>query len=99
VRVAQVNDYDVRMFRAEGEFPQHSHPETDELFLVIDGSLTIRLEDREIELGPGQLYVVPRGVPHQPYSQNGATALLLEPSATENTGDTPSEFTRVTRDL
>jgi mannose-6-phosphate isomerase-like protein (cupin superfamily) len=91
--VATVNDYDVRVVRTHGEFTRHSHPDTDEFFLVLTGSLTIRMDDGDVELGPGQAYVVPRGTPHQPVSADGAEVLLLEPSATVNTGDTPSELT------
>lgn len=91
--VATVNDYDVRVVKTQGEFTQHTHPETDEFFLVLKGSLTIRMADGDVELRAGQAYVVPRGVTHQPYSQGGAEVLLLEPSATVNTGDTPSELT------
>ena len=96
---ATVNDYDVRVFKAKGEFTRHSHPDTDELFLVLAGELTIRLDDGDVVLGPGQLYVVPRGTPHQPCSEHGASALLLEPSATVNTGDTPSALTAERRAL
>ena len=91
--VAVVNDYDVRVARTHGEFTRHSHPETDEFFLVLRGSLTIRLDDRDVELGAGQAFVVPRGVPHQPVSADGAEILLFEPSATVNTGDNPGELT------
>ncbi len=91
--VAVLNDYDVRVVHTRGEFTRHSHPETDEVFLVLSGSLTIRMDDGDVTLGPGQLYVVPRGTPHQPYSPEGAQVLLVEPSATVNTGDTPSELT------
>jgi mannose-6-phosphate isomerase-like protein (cupin superfamily) len=90
--VATMHDYDVRLVRTLGEFTRHSHPETDELFLVLRGSLTIRMDDGDVELGPGQMYVVPRGTPHQPVSPAGADVLLLEPSETVNTGDTPSEL-------
>ena len=91
--VAVMNDYDVRVVRTAGEFTWHSHPETDELFLVLSGSLTIRLDDGEVVLGPGQLHVVPKGARHQPYSADGAEVVLVEPSATVNTGDTPGELT------
>ncbi|MFN2624887.1 MAG: cupin domain-containing protein [Mycobacteriales bacterium] len=91
--VATLNDYDIRVVKAHGEFTQHSHPDTDELFLVLDGTLTIRLVDGDVSLTPGQLYVVPRGTQHQPVSENGASVLLVEPSATVNTGDTPSNLT------
>ncbi len=59
--VGTVNDYDVRVFRAQGEFTRHSHPETDEFFLVLTGSLTIRMDDGDVTLGPGEVYVVPKG--------------------------------------
>ncbi|MDN5861704.1 MAG: cupin domain-containing protein [Pseudonocardia sp.] len=91
--VAVLNDYDIRVVKTEGEFTRHSHPDTDELFLVLSGSLTIKMDDGDVELGPGQLYVVPRGVPHRPVSAGGAEVVLIEPSATINTGDTPSELT------
>ncbi|WP_088283390.1 cupin domain-containing protein [Kineosporia sp. A_224] len=96
--VSTVNDYDVRVVHTRGEFTRHSHPETDELFLVLSGSLTIRLDDGEVTLGPGQLYVVPRGVHHQPYAPDGADVLLLEPRETVNTGDNPGALTAPRRD-
>lgn len=95
--VALLNDYDLRVVRTRGEFTRHSHPETDEAFVVLSGSLTIRMDDGDVTLGPGQLYVVPKGTPHQPFSADGAEVLLLEPSATVNTGDTPSDLTAVRR--
>lgn len=91
--VATMNDYDLRVVKTHGEFTWHSHPKTDEVFLVLAGSLTIRLDDDEVTLGPGQMYVVPRGVHHQPVSRDGAEVLLIEPSDTVNTGDTPSDLT------
>jgi len=91
--VAVLNDFDLRVVKTHGEFTRHSHPETDEVFLVLAGSLTIRLDDGDVTLGPGQLYVVPRGVHHQPVSMDGAQVMLIEPRETVNTGDTPSELT------
>ncbi len=91
--VSVMNDYDVRVVKTVGEFTRHSHPETDELFLVLSGSLTIRMDDGDVTLEPGQMYVVPRGVLHQPVSLDGAEVVLIEPSDTVNTGDTPSQFT------
>jgi mannose-6-phosphate isomerase-like protein (cupin superfamily) len=91
--VAVLNDYDVRVVKSKGEFTRHSHPETDEFFLVLRGSLTIRMDAGDVTLGPGQAYVVPRGVRHQPVSVEGADVVLIEPSETVNTGDTPSDLT------
>ena len=92
--VASLNDYAVRVVKVLGEFTWHSHPETDELFLVLRGALTIRTDAGDVDLGPGQLYVVPRGTKHQPYSPDGADVVLIEPAATVNTGDTPNHLTR-----
>lgn len=91
--VAAMNDYDIRVVKAHGDFTWHTHPDTDEFFLVVAGSLTIRMEADEVVLGPGQVYVVPRGVRHQPFSAEGADVVLIEPSLTVNTGDTPSHLT------
>ncbi len=91
--IATVNDYDVRVVKVLGEFTRHRHPETDEFFLVLSGTLAIRMEEGEVTLGPGDTYVVPHGRPHQPYAANETTVLLFEPSETVNTGDTPSELT------
>ncbi len=91
--VAIVNDYDVKVAKVHGEFTRHSHPETDEFFLVLSGSLTIRMDDGDVILGAGDTYVVPRGRYHQPYAGSETTLLLFEPSNTVNTGDTPSELT------
>jgi mannose-6-phosphate isomerase-like protein (cupin superfamily) len=91
--IAVVNDYDVRVVKVRGEFARHSHPETDEFFLVLSGCLTIGMDDGAVKLEPGDTFVVPRGKAHQPQSEAEATLLLFEPSTTINTGDTPSSLT------
>lgn len=91
--VAVVNDYDVRVAKVLGDFTAHSHPETDEFFLVLSGALTIQLETETVELGPGDAYVVARGVRHRPRAEAETTILLFEPSSTVNTGDSPSPLT------
>lgn len=85
--VARLNDYEVKIVKLHGEFVWHKHDETDELFFVIAGELTIRLRDRDIGLGPGQLFVVPRGVEHCPVAQGEVHALLIEPAGVANTGN------------
>lgn len=85
--VARLNDYEIKVVKVEGEFGWHTHPETDELFLVIDGHLTIQLRDRNVDLGPGQLFVVAKGVEHCPLAQGEVHALLIEPAGVANTGD------------
>ena len=92
--VATLNDYKVMVVKIRGEFVWHAHPETDDFFLVLEGQLTIQLRDRDVVLGPGELFVVPRGVEHCPKSEQGAEVLLMEPRGTVNTGDAPtSELT------
>ena len=101
-RLASVNDYDVKVVKVLGEFTWHSHPETDELFLVVSGELVIQQRDEDggdVVLGPGDVYVVPRGVEHCPRADGEVSALLIEPRGTVNTGDTPSERTAVLREL
>ena len=91
--VAYMNDYKVQLAKVEGEFVWHTHPETDDLFLVLDGRLTIQLRDRDVELGPGELFVVPRGVEHRPKADEETHVLLIEPRETVNTGDAGGDLT------
>ena len=97
--VARMNDYEFKLVKLEGEFVWHSHPETDELFMVISGELVIQLRDGDVALGPGDVYVVPRGVEHCPRADGEVSALLIEPQGTVNTGDTPSARTATLREL
>jgi len=85
--VSQFNGHDVMVVKAHGEFVWHKHDETDDLFLVLKGNLTIELRDREINLSPGELFVVPKGVEHRPVAKDEAHLLIIEPSGTPNTGD------------
>ncbi|MFD0168636.1 cupin domain-containing protein [Streptomyces decoyicus] len=86
-KIADVNDYEVKIAKLKGEFVWHTHEDTDELFLVISGRLTIQLRDGDVVLGPGELFVVPRGVEHCPVADEETAILLLEPTGTLNTGD------------
>jgi mannose-6-phosphate isomerase-like protein (cupin superfamily) len=92
-RIAQVNDYDVRIVKVQGEFTWHQHADTDEFFLVLDGQLTIQLRDRDVVLGPRELFVVPRGVEHCPRADTETAVLLFEPNSVVNTGDAGRELT------
>jgi mannose-6-phosphate isomerase-like protein (cupin superfamily) len=91
--VGQLNDYKLAVVKARGEFVWHSHPETDDFFLVLAGRLTIQLRDRDVELEPGELFVVPRGVEHCPKADDEAHILLIEPIGTPNTGDAGGDLT------
>jgi mannose-6-phosphate isomerase-like protein (cupin superfamily) len=85
--VAQFNACDVMVVKVQGEFVWHKHDETDDFFLVLQGKLNIELRDRTITLGPGELYVVPKGVEHRPVAREEVHLLLIEPTGTPNTGD------------
>lgn len=91
--IGHLNDYKLLVVRAQGPFVWHRHPDTDDFFLVISGRLTIQLRDRDVQLGPGELFVVPRGVEHRPLAEEEALVLLIEPSGTVNTGDAGGEMT------
>jgi mannose-6-phosphate isomerase-like protein (cupin superfamily) len=84
--VARMNDYDVRIAHTAGEHVWHTHADTDEFFLVLDGRFDIELRDRTVSLGPGDVFVVPKGVEHKP-SSPGGSILMFEPSGTATTGD------------
>ena len=98
-RLTSVNDYDIKVVKLEGEFIWHSHPETDELFLVVSGQLTIKLRDRDVVLGPNDIFVVPRGVEHCPRAGAEVSAILIEPKGTVNTGDVGGDRTEQLREL
>ena len=91
--VAQLNDYHFKIAKIQGEFVWHSHPETDEVFLVVDGSLVIQLRDGVLKLGPGELCVIPKGVEHKPAAEEECQILMVEPAGTLNTGDAGGERT------
>jgi len=85
--VAQFNGHGIMVVKSKGEFVWHSHPDTDDFFLVLKGRLKIELRDQTIELGPGELFVVPKGVEHRPVADEEVHLLLIEPAGTPNTGD------------
>ena len=85
--VAQLNDFYVMVVKVAGEFVWHKHDDTDDFFLVLKGSLDIRMRDRTVTLGPGEIYIVPRGVEHCPFAREEVHMLLIEPTGTPNTGD------------
>lgn len=85
--VAQFNGHDIMVVKIHGAFPWHKHDDTDDVFLVLSGRITVQLRDRDIALGPGEMYVVPKGVEHRPVAEEEAHVLLIEPTGTPNTGD------------
>lgn len=93
--VTGFNGNDVMVVKAKGEFNWHSHPETDDFFLVLKGRLTIKLRDGDVVLGPGEMYVVPKGVEHCPVAEEETHLLIIEPAGTPNTGDPATAVTKV----
>ena len=91
--VAELNGQQVKLAKLQGEFFWHSHKHEDELFLVVKGSLTIRLRDQDIHLSEGEFFVVPHGVEHLPVAEEEVHVLLFEPASTVNTGELENERT------
>ena len=91
--VGELNGQHVKVVKLQGEFVWHHHDEEDELFLVVKGAMTIQLRDRDIHLGEGEFFIVPRGVEHRPVASDEAHVLLFEPASTLNTGNLRNERT------
>jgi mannose-6-phosphate isomerase-like protein (cupin superfamily) len=91
--VGEINDTHVKLARIQGEFLWHSHAEEDELFLVVEGELTLKLRDRDLLVRPGEFVVVPRGVEHMPVADEETKIMMIEPAGTVNTGGNVSERT------
>lgn len=85
--VGQFNGHDLLVVKVKGEFVWHKHDDTDDFFLVLQGRITIRMHEGDVTLGPGEVFVVPKGVEHCPVAEEEAHVLLIEPSGTPNTGD------------
>ena len=91
--IAELNDYQFKVVRLEGDFVWHDHPETDEAFIVLDGKLRIDFRDRFVVLRPGEMFVVPKGTEHKPFAEKEVKMLLIEPRGTLNTGHEGGERT------
>jgi mannose-6-phosphate isomerase-like protein (cupin superfamily) len=98
-RLAGVNDQDVKIARIQGEFVWHTHPESDELFLVVSGELTLQLRDGDVVVRPNELYTVPAGVEHCPKSEVETVVVMVEKVGTVNTGDAGGERTSQLREV
>ncbi|MCG9660829.1 cupin domain-containing protein, partial [Vibrio mediterranei] len=90
--ISEMNDYQVKLAKFEGEFTWHDHIDTDELFLVISGSMRIELRDGYVELNEGEMYVVPKGIEHKPVAEKECHIMLIEPKGVVNTGDADSSL-------
>ena len=91
--IAEMNDYQFKIVKIEGEFVWHQHDDTDEAFIVIEGSMKIEFEDGSVELDEGEMYVVPRGVRHKPCADSECKVMLVEPRGVVNTGEADSDLT------
>ena len=91
--IAEMNDYQFKIVKIEGDFVWHDHEDTDETFIVLDGNLRIDFRDGAVELGPGEMFVVPKGVEHKPFAENEVKLLLIEPRGVVNTGEAGGERT------
>ncbi|WP_028974441.1 cupin domain-containing protein [Spirochaeta cellobiosiphila] len=85
--IAQMNNYHFKLAKLEGDFTWHDHKDTDEVFIVLEGSIRIDFRDQSVDLKEGEMLVVPKGVEHKPYAATEAKVLLIEPAGTVNTGD------------
>ena len=91
--IAEMNDYQFKLAKVKGEFVWHNHSHTDEVFIVIEGLLKIEFAEQTIELNAGEMYVVPKGVQHKPYSDEECKILLVEPKGVVNTGQASGDLT------
>lgn len=90
--IAEMNDYQFKLVKVKGDFVWHHHPDTDEVFIVMEGALDIEFEDGKVTLQAGEMFVVPKGVRHKPSATQECKLLLVEPKGVVNTGDADSEL-------
>ncbi|MGP5309900.1 cupin domain-containing protein [Vreelandella alkaliphila] len=90
--VAEMNDYQIKLAKFQGDFVWHDHKDTDEVFLVVKGAMGIELRDGTVHLSEGEVYVVPKGVEHRPFAEDECHVLLIEPRSVVNTGDSGGEL-------
>ena len=91
--IAEMNDYQFKLAKIKGEFIWHEHDDTDEVFIVIEGSMNIEFQDGIVDLSEGEMFVVPKGVSHKPFAENECKIMLVEPKGVINTGESEGEMT------
>jgi mannose-6-phosphate isomerase-like protein (cupin superfamily) len=91
--IAEMNDYQFKVVKLQGDFIWHDHKDTDETFIVIEGTLRIDFRDGAVEIGPGEMFVVRKGVEHKPYAEREVKLMLIEPRGVRNTGEEGGERT------
>ena len=91
--IAEMNDYQFKLVKIQGDFVWHHHDDTDEVFIVIEGTMNIEFENETVELNEGDMYVVPKGVEHKPYAEEECKVMIVEPRGVVNTGNTEGDLT------
>jgi mannose-6-phosphate isomerase-like protein (cupin superfamily) len=91
--IAKMNNYEFKIVKFRGEFIWHSHPDTDETFIILDGKMVMHFRDKLVEVSAGEMIVIPQGVEHKPTSREGYKAILIEPEGVPNTGDIENDIT------
>jgi mannose-6-phosphate isomerase-like protein (cupin superfamily) len=91
--IAQMNDYHFKLVKFQGDFVWHTHGDTDEVFIMLDGEMLIEFRDGKVKLSPGEMFVVPKGVEHKPFAESECKIMLVEPAGTVNTGDAGGSLT------
>ena len=91
--IAQMNDYQFKLVKFQGEFVWHSHKDTDETFIVIEGQMGIEFRDGQVNIQNGEMFIVPKGVEHKPFAENECKIMVIEPAGVINTGDSGGELT------
>ena len=91
--IAEMNDYQFKLVKIKGDFVWHDHKDTDEVFIVLEGKMTIEFENEAVELNEGDMYVVPKGIQHKPHAENECKVMLVEPRGVVNTGNAEGELT------
>ncbi len=91
--IAQMNNYHFKLVKFQGDFIWHNHGDTDEVFIVLNGEMSIEFRDGKVDLKQGELFVVPKGAEHKPYAEKECEIMLVEPAGTINTGDTGGDLT------
>jgi mannose-6-phosphate isomerase-like protein (cupin superfamily) len=91
--IAEMNDYQFKLVKIQGEFVWHNHDDTDETFIVIEGEMKIEFENETLELNEGDMFVVPKGIEHKPWAENECKVMIIEPRGVLNTGSSESNLT------
>ena len=91
--IAEMNNYQFKLVKVKNDFIWHQHDDTDEVFIVIEGKISIEFEDETVEINEGEMIVVPKGVKHKPFAEEEAKIMLIEPTGTVNTGEIEDKLT------